>query len=106
MNSLTVRQRIILSFLAVLLLMGGMAVIAHQRLADIQEEARHVEADSLPGLYYSGRIISEWNTGFSLAQQHALHTDRSARERIAARLEASRAAMLDSARKYEPTITA
>ncbi len=105
MKNWTVRQRIIASFAAVLLLMGGMATVAHLRLAEIQLETHQVEADSLPGLYFSAQALADWSIGFSLTQHYVLQTDKAAMEKTASRLLANRAALDQVMRKYEATVT-
>src|SRR5262245_23268293 len=106
MNNWTVRQRIAVSFLAVLLLMGGMAAVAHFRLADIGEETRQVQTDSLPGLYFSAQAMADWHAGYSLTQQIVLQTERGPMERLTTRLTANRSALEQLQRKYEATIVA
>ena len=105
MKNWTVRQRILTSFLAVLLLMAGMAVVAHLRLADIHEEAHQVQSDSLPGLYYSAEALSDWHMAHALTQQLVLHPDKARADNAVAKIKEARTSLDQNLRKFESTIT-
>ncbi len=88
-----------------LLLMGGMAAMAHWRFAEIQSETHQVESDPLPGLYFSAQALGDWSAAFSLTQHYVLQTDKASMEKIAVRVQANRTAFEQVMRKYEATIT-
>ena len=103
MNSITIRQRILLSFaviIAVMLLMGGIAL---QRLFHIQAEENHLRLDALPGMYVSSRMESAWHANYMAL--HALTTtDTAGISSAEAQLRVRRAEFEKSVVTYEATI--
>lgn len=79
MKNWTLRQRILASFAVIIAIMLLMVVASYSRLVSIEASEENVRTDSLPGLYYSSMIRSDWVDSFVLAQrlvdssdQHAL----------------------------------
>lgn len=105
MKNWTVRQRITWSFGAVIVLMIAMGAFAFTRLATIEQETTDVQKDSVPGLYYSDQLMTDWLDTFSLAQRHVLAADRIEKQKIAALLDAQRIRVDNSVKAYEATIT-
>src|SRR5437660_1271056 len=105
MKNWTVRQRITWSFGAVIVLMIGMGAFAFTRLATIEQETADVQKDSVPGLYYSDQIMTDWLDTYSLTLRHILATDRAEKQRIESLLDAQRTRMDNSIKTYEATVT-
>lgn len=68
MKNLTLRERIIASFLVILAIMGLMVVVDYQRLLQVEAEAESINTDAVPGIYYSTSIRSSWFAGFVVVQ--------------------------------------
>jgi hypothetical protein len=68
MTNWTVPPRSIATFMAVLLLMAGMAAVAHPRLGDIHDEAHQVQVDSVLGWYFSAEAMSNWPAGAAIGR--------------------------------------
>ncbi len=105
MKNWTVRQRITWSFGAVIALMIGMGAFAFMRLATIEQETADMQRDSVPGLYYSDQLMTDWLDNFSLTQRHVLAADRAVKQKVEALLEAQRTRLDNSVKAFEATIT-
>jgi methyl-accepting chemotaxis protein WspA len=105
MKNWTVRQRITWSFGAVIVLMIGMGAFAFTRLATIEQETADVQKDSVPGLYYSDQVMTDWLDTYSLTQRHVLAVDRAEKQRVEALLDAQRTRLDNSIKAYEATVT-
>src|SRR5882672_9246091 len=104
MKNWTVRQRITWSFGAVIALMIIMGAFAFMRLATIEQETADMQRDSVPGLYYSDQLMTDWLDTYGLTQRHVLATDRVEKQKIEALLEAQRTRVDNSVKAYEVTI--
>nr|WP_198980712.1 methyl-accepting chemotaxis protein [Herbaspirillum sp. ASV7] len=71
MNNWTIKQRILGSFVLILLLMALMAGIFAVNLNRIEKSATSLRLDSTPGLYYSTMINAAWYENLLLSQQIA-----------------------------------
>ncbi len=105
MKTWTVRQRITWSFGAVIALMICMGAFAFMRLATIEQETADMQKDSVPGLYYSDQLMTDWLDMFSLTQRHVLAPDRAEKQKVEALLEAQRTRVDNSVKAFEATIT-
>ena len=74
MKNLTLRERIIASFLVILAIMALMVVVDYQRLLQVEAEAKSINSDAVPGIYYSTSIRASWFAGF-VAVQDAFNSD-------------------------------
>lgn len=105
MSNITIRQRIMFSFaviIAVMLLMGALAL---QRLHHIQTEETALRSDSIPGLYYSGAIETNWHAYYTAL--HGLATpDPGDRARAVDALRVRRDAFEEAMNRYRATINA
>ncbi|GAB3356868.1 methyl-accepting chemotaxis protein [Lysobacter tyrosinilyticus] len=103
MNNITIRQRILLSFaviIVVMLLMGGIAL---QRLFHIQAEEDRLRLDALPGMYVSGRMESAWHANY--VALHALTaTDAAGIAGAQTQLRTRRAEFEKTLTAYEATV--
>ncbi len=68
MNKLTLRQRIMASFLVILAIMALMVVVDYRRLLHIEAEAVAINDDAVPGIYYSTQVRAAWFSGFVMVQ--------------------------------------
>ncbi|CAB3624969.1 methyl-accepting chemotaxis protein [Achromobacter marplatensis] len=82
MKNLTLRQRILASFLVILAIMALMVVVDYRRLLHIEEEVATINTDAVPGIYYSTSIRSSWFAGFVVVQD-AYNSDTDAERRSA-----------------------
>lgn len=80
MKNLTLRQRILASFLVILAIMALMVVVDYRRLLHIEEEVATINTDAVPGIYYSTSIRSSWFAGFVVVQD-AYNSDTDAERR-------------------------
>jgi len=74
MKNLTLRERIIASFLVILAIMALMVVVDYQRLLQVEAEAKSINTDAVPGIYYSTSIRSSWFAGFVAVQDASIAT--------------------------------
>lgn len=68
MKNVTLRQRILASFLAILAIMTLMVVVDYRRLLHVEEQAETINTDAVPGIFYSTSIRASWFTGFTVVQ--------------------------------------
>ncbi|WP_313697620.1 methyl-accepting chemotaxis protein [Achromobacter sp.] len=68
MKNVTLRQRILVSFLAVLAIMTLMVVVDYRRLLHVEAQAEMINNDAVPGIYYSTSIRASWFGGFVVVQ--------------------------------------
>jgi methyl-accepting chemotaxis protein WspA len=104
MKNWTIRQRILVSFSVILILMVIMGGVAYTRLASIEQKTVELEKDSLPGVYYSTQVTSSWITDYALTEAHVLQEDISAIRQVESQLDANRANLENHIRNYETTI--
>lgn len=71
MNNWTIKQRLLGSFLLILLVMALMAGISAVNLGHIDKSAKALREDSTPGLYYSTMINAAWYENLLMSQQIA-----------------------------------
>jgi len=77
LNNWTLRQRILASFALIITIMLVMVVMAYSHLLSIEQREKELQADPLPGLYYSAMIRNTALQSFVLTQQLvALNTDQ------------------------------
>ncbi|WP_296271590.1 methyl-accepting chemotaxis protein [Pseudomonas sp. UBA6323] len=69
MMNLTVRNRIIVSFLLIIAILVLLAGASYARLVQIEGQADHMLSDSVPGAYYISKAQGEWD-------RHILDTQR------------------------------
>lgn len=104
MKNWSIRQRILGSFALILALMFLMGGIAYTQLASIQDKTEKLETDSLPGVYYSGRIARALILDFALTAEHILEVDPKVMRHIASKLEANHTEMKPLIQSYEESI--
>ncbi|MFD4838561.1 methyl-accepting chemotaxis protein [Achromobacter sp. NPDC058515] len=82
MKNLTLRQRILASFLVILAIMALMVVVDYRRLLHIEAEVDMINNDAVPGIYYSTSIRASWFAGFVVVQD-AFNTGSEQERRLA-----------------------
>ncbi|MDH1520650.1 MULTISPECIES: methyl-accepting chemotaxis protein [Achromobacter] len=82
MKNVTLRQRILVSFLAILAIMTLMVVVDYRRLLHVEAEAQMINNDAVPGIYYSTSIRASWFAGFVVVQD-AFNAPTEADRRVA-----------------------
>ncbi|HEY9321229.1 methyl-accepting chemotaxis protein WspA [Achromobacter deleyi] len=82
MKNLTLRQRILASFLVILAIMALMVVVDYRRLLHVEAEVAMINTDAVPGIYYSTSIRSSWFAGFVVVQD-AYNSDTDQERRTA-----------------------
>lgn len=104
MKNLTLRQRILASFLVVLAIMALMVVVDYRRLLHIEAEVATINTDAVPGIYYSTSIRSSWFAGFVVLQD-AYNSDTDQERRAALEALPKNDQLLDdSVEQYRRTI--
>ncbi|MGE8676054.1 MAG: methyl-accepting chemotaxis protein [Achromobacter kerstersii] len=104
MKNLTLRQRILASFLVVLAIMALMVVVDYRRLLQIEAEVATINTDAVPGIYYSTSIRSSWFAGFVVLQD-AYNSDTDQERRAALEALPKNDQLLDdSVEQYRRTI--
>ena len=104
MKNRTIRQRILVSFAAILALMMVMVAVAYTYLVHIELETIAVQTDSLPGVYYGTQIMSAWLVSYALTQDYVLQEDRAGKQILESKLQANRTSQENLITKYETTI--
>jgi len=61
MMNLTVRNRIIVSFLLIIAILFLLAGVSYMRLVKIENEANGIRNESIPGLYYPSKAQDLWS---------------------------------------------
>ncbi len=100
----TVRTKIVLGFSAVILLMVALCAFAYIQLNEIEAQAVAFHAESVPGLYLSGRLHAASIATYTSVQQLILEHDTARMQQIRVYLEDKTTERLDLLKKYEPTI--
>jgi methyl-accepting chemotaxis protein WspA len=105
MGNATVRQRIVLGFSSVILLMAALCAFAYLQLRGIKTQATLIREDSLPGLYLLGRLHAVSISTYTGVQQKVLERDPARIQQIAASIREESAERLDLIKQYDRTIT-
>jgi methyl-accepting chemotaxis protein WspA len=104
MKKWTIRGRIATSFAVILALMMVMATVAYTHLMRIEQLSGDIGSDSLPGLYYSSRILIDGLASYSTTEQYALQTDVTTKRKLKAAILASRDYTATLFTRYTATI--
>ena len=103
MRNWTIRQRLLGSFAAILVLivlMGGFAYVA---VTQIESQATRTASDSVPGLYYGTLIRGDLILNYALTAESMGQNDVLAARKVATRLQANQESWDDAIHKYEAT---
>jgi methyl-accepting chemotaxis protein WspA len=105
MKNLTLRQRILASFLVILAIMALMVVVDYRRLLVIESQAELINNDAVPGIYYSTSIRASWFAGF-VTVQDAFSTDtEQARNSVLEALPRNDEVLEDHIEQYRRTVS-
>ncbi|MDF8363377.1 methyl-accepting chemotaxis protein [Achromobacter anxifer] len=105
MKNLTLRQRILASFLAILAIMALMVVMDYRRLLVIESEVELINNDAVPGIYYSTSIRSSWFAGFVVVQDAFNMETEQERRSVLEALPQDDQSLEDHIAQYRRTIT-
>lgn len=105
MISLTIRRRILLSFVAVLAVMSAMAALSYIWFAEAEREAVSVETKTVPGLYYSAQLMSAWSESRGLTREFLLSDTADEKKQALERIATGRSRVRDVLKSYESAIT-
>jgi len=104
MKKWTVRQRIVMGFSAVVLIMVILSVFAFVLLSEIKSKASDVATDAWPGVYWSAQIESRSMSVLESVYRHMLSTDDTEKRQLEAEVNSNRLALDEAMRNYEQTI--
>ncbi|MCX5521200.1 methyl-accepting chemotaxis protein [Kaistia defluvii] len=104
MKNLTIRQRIIGSFAAVLAVMSIMAGLAFVSLVRAETEATAIETNTMPGLFYSLRMRAGWFEAQALVQDLALSDTDAGRDAAVVAINANEEKLRGFMTSYEGSI--
>jgi methyl-accepting chemotaxis protein WspA len=104
MKRWTIRGRILGSFAVVLFMMILIAGVAYFCLTRIDQETASLQKDSIPGVYYSTRLVNAVVENYALAEEWLIEAERAGTPELGAKLQASRAALDSMMAEYERTI--
>ena len=104
MKNWTVRQRIILGFSSVIVIMVVLSTFALILLYEIRGKVADITSDTLPGLYLSSRIESVSVGTLGLVYKHILTSDAAEKRQLEADIDAGRTDLDEASADYEKTI--
>jgi methyl-accepting chemotaxis protein WspA len=97
----TVRQRIILGFSAIIVIMVGLSTFAYVRLRGIEGQATVLRRDLIPGLFVVGRLHSVSIETYTSTQQHILEQDPAKMEQIMSFIQQKTVERLDLLKQHQ-----
>lgn len=104
MTHLTIRRRILLSFLAVLAVLTAVAGTSYVWFRETERETLALETNTIPALVASLKMSKSWANAQGLLTAYALEQDPTARAELLARLKANRATIAEEMNAYVATI--
>jgi methyl-accepting chemotaxis protein WspA len=103
MKNWNIRQQIIASFALMTVLTTVIGGFAYARLASSSREADHLRADSVPGLYYSQKLLSDMSENYSITQELGTQKDIGVVDMLVGEIEQNDRAMVAAQRGYTAT---
>src|ERR1700733_13792368 len=100
----TVRQRIVLGFSSVILLMAALCAFAYLQLRGIATQTTALQDDSLPGLSIIGRPDSVSVETYTSIEQYLLQSDRGAMQQTRTLTQEKTAQLSDLLKQYGSTV--
>ena len=100
----SVRNRILIGFGAMIVIITVLCGLAFVRLADIRSHTDNITKDTWPGLYHITRLDSHAKSHYAHLFEYVTADSASQREKAAAAVVADQAGMVDESRKYDATI--
>ncbi|GLK82320.1 methyl-accepting chemotaxis protein [Ancylobacter defluvii] len=104
MKNLTIRQRILASFLAILLVLSAMAGSCYYWFLSAENEALKVETSTVPALSTSLRLMTAWTRAQSLLRALALEDTPEGRKQVLERIKSNRDIANALLASYERTL--
>ena len=104
MKNLTIRQRILGSFAAILAVMSIMAALSYVSLVRTENEAAVIETNTMPGVFYSLRMRAGWFEAQALVQDLVLSDNDAGREAAVAAISANEDKLRGFLTAYEGSI--
>jgi methyl-accepting chemotaxis protein WspA len=104
MNSWSIRQRILVSFSGILLLLAIMAALSFIHLREIRANAETIKTDSASGSLASADVMGDLQDSYAFLLQHLIAGDQAAMTRIEASMKVARAEQQQSLLDYEKTV--
>jgi methyl-accepting chemotaxis protein WspA len=104
MKNWTVRQRILVGFSAVFIIMLMLSMFAYWRLRDIESKATELNQDSIPSLHLIGLLHAASIETYTSTEQHVLETDPAKMAQITAFIQQKSAERLDILKQLSSTL--
>ncbi|MBS9477610.1 methyl-accepting chemotaxis protein [Ancylobacter radicis] len=104
MTSLTIRQRILGSFLAVLLVLTAVSAASYRWFRQAEQEALTIETSTVPALVASLKMREAWARAQGMLTSFAVESDTTLRAATLERLKANRTAITQGMVAYEATL--
>ena len=105
MKNWSVKQRIILGFSAVILIMIALSVVSWIYLNEIKRQAISITSDSWPGLYLSSQIESLSRATLAAFKEYSLTTTGEQKRQVETEIESNRSKLDSLMKQYDPTIS-
>ncbi len=105
MKNWKIGTRIAAGFAAVILIAAALGTFAFSRVNVINQSAKSIATDSLPGLYTIGQIQNSSTLNRGLVLEHILAGDRDAKARAQTKIEDLRNQITRQLNEYEKTIS-
>jgi methyl-accepting chemotaxis protein WspA len=103
MKRWNIRLQIIVSFALMTVLTIVLGGYAYTRLAISSREAMHLRTDSVPGLYYSLRLLADMTENYSITQEFGSQKDLGALDVLVREIDQSDSEMAGAQRNYLAT---
>ena len=104
MNNMTIRRRIIFSFLAILAVLTAVSGVSYNLFLQTEHEAESVYKNRVPALTSSLRMMTAWAEVHGLLRELALQNSPEDRRRIVDLIAANRDTVKDLMSTYEATV--
>lgn len=104
MNNMTIRRRIIFSFLAILAVLTAVSGVSYNLFLQTEHEAESVYKNRVPALTSSLRMMTAWAEVHGLLRELALQNSPEDRRRIVDLIAANRDTVKDLMATYEATV--
>ena len=95
MKNWTVRQRILVGFSVIFIIMFVLSMVAYWRLRDIESQAIVLNQNAIPALQLAGQLRAVSVETYTSAQQHVLESDPAAMTQITAFIQQKTVERLD-----------
>ncbi|MCJ8141845.1 methyl-accepting chemotaxis protein [Ancylobacter sp. A5.8] len=104
MSGITIRTRILASFLAILAVLSAIAAINLYGFLVTEREGVRVETQTVPALSSSLRLATAWVEAHRLLDSYVLQADQAGRDQVLRRIEDNRRIIAELMAAYEATI--